>query len=140
MEVQRQTVHQVPFHHIRNATQGKAFFFQLSNSYDIFNSVSSRNYFMCKALYKLGARQVMVFGLGPLGCIPLQRVLSISGECKYRANVLSQKFNHAGMRLLTRLSKQLPNSSFIFGDVYDIVYDMISNPEKHGTRLSTFIL
>ncbi|CAM8980047.1 unnamed protein product [Rhodiola kirilowii] len=85
-----------------------------------------------RALYKLGARQVMVFGLGPLGCIPLRRVLSISGECQYKANVLSQKFNEAGIKLLKNLSKQLPNSSFIFGNVYDIVYDMVSNPEKHG--------
>uniref|UniRef100_A0A7N0TX13 GDSL esterase/lipase n=1 Tax=Kalanchoe fedtschenkoi TaxID=63787 RepID=A0A7N0TX13_KALFE len=85
-----------------------------------------------RRLHELGARRVMVFGLGPLGCIPLQRVLSLSGECRYKANVLSQKFNQAGIKLLNRLSKQLPNSSFIFGDVYDIVYDMISNPEKHG--------
>ncbi|KAL0335626.1 UNVERIFIED_CONTAM: GDSL esterase/lipase [Sesamum radiatum] len=30
-------------------------------------------------LHGLGARKLMVFGLGPMGCIPLQRVLSSSG-------------------------------------------------------------
>jgi len=74
----------------------------------------------------------MVFGLGPMGCIPLQRVLSTSGECQDRTNNLAISFNKATTKLVVDLGKQLPNSSYRFGDAYDVVNDVISNPNKYG--------
>ncbi|XP_052108464.1 GDSL esterase/lipase At1g74460 isoform X2 [Arachis duranensis] len=86
------------------------------------------------ALHALGARQLMVFGLGPMGCIPLQRVLSssASGGCQHRTNTLALSFNKAAAKLMDDLGKQLANSSFRFGDAYDVVSDVISNPNKYG--------
>ncbi|ESW10171.1 hypothetical protein PHAVU_009G186800 [Phaseolus vulgaris] len=89
-----------------------------------------------KQLHGLGARQLMVFGLGPMGCIPLQRVLSTSGECQDRTNKLAIRFNKGGSKLIDELEKQLPNSSFRFGDAYDVVNDVISNPNKYGFQNS----
>ncbi|KAL9314210.1 hypothetical protein ACSQ67_019662 [Phaseolus vulgaris] len=89
-----------------------------------------------KLLHGLGARQLMVFGLGPMGCIPLQRVLSTSGECQDRTNKLAIRFNKGGSKLIDELEKQLPNSSFRFGDAYDVVNDVISNPNKYGFQNS----
>lgn len=74
----------------------------------------------------------MVFGLGPMGCIPLQRVLSSSGDCQDRANKLAVSFNRAVTKMLNKLSGKLPNASFKFGDAYDVVSDVISNPYKYG--------
>lgn len=74
----------------------------------------------------------MVFGLGPMGCIPLQRVLSTSGECQDRTNNLAISFNKATTKLVVDLGKQLPNSSYRFGDAYDVVNDVITNPNKYG--------
>jgi len=74
----------------------------------------------------------MVFGLGPMGCIPLQRVLSTSGDCQDRTNKLAIRFNRASSKLIDELQKQLPNSSYRFGDAYDVVNDVISNPNKYG--------
>ncbi|MED6217464.1 hypothetical protein PIB30_018101 [Stylosanthes scabra] len=85
-----------------------------------------------KALHTLGARQLMVFGLGPMGCIPLQRVLSASGNCQDRTNKLALSFNKAAAKLIDDLGIQLANSSFRFGDAYDVVNDVISNPNKYG--------
>ncbi|XP_022135274.1 GDSL esterase/lipase At1g74460 [Momordica charantia] len=85
-----------------------------------------------KLLYSLGARQLMVFGLGPMGCIPLQRVLSSSGECQDRTNNLALSFNKATSNLLDGLSSRLPNATYKFGDAYDVVADVISNPSKYG--------
>ncbi|PON36754.1 Lipase [Parasponia andersonii] len=85
-----------------------------------------------KVLHKSGARQLMVFGLGPMGCIPLQRVLSTSGGCQDRSNKLALSFNKAASKLLTDLSSSLPNASYKFGDAYDVVNDVITNPSKHG--------
>ncbi|XWS51143.1 hypothetical protein CRYUN_Cryun12cG0151500 [Craigia yunnanensis] len=83
-------------------------------------------------LHNLGARNLMVFGLGPMGCIPLQRILSTSGQCQERANKLALSFNKASSKLLVNLESKLPNSSFKFGDAYDVVDDVISNPYKYG--------
>ncbi|KAK7354160.1 hypothetical protein VNO80_19618 [Phaseolus coccineus] len=89
-----------------------------------------------KLLHGLGARQLMVFGLGPMGCIPLQRVLSTSGDCQDRTNKLAIRFNKGGSKLIDELEKELPNSSFRFGDAYDVVNDVISNPNKYGFQNS----
>ncbi|KAK9278267.1 hypothetical protein L1049_027832 [Liquidambar formosana] len=85
-----------------------------------------------KVLHSLGARQLMVFGLGPMGCIPLQRVLSTTGNCQDRTNKLALAFNQAGSKLLTSLSGKLPNAEFKFGDAYDVVNALITNPYKYG--------
>lgn len=83
-------------------------------------------------LHGLGARQLMVFGLGPMGCIPLQRVLSTSGGCQESTNTLALSFNKATNQLMEQLSSKLPNSSYKFGDAYDVVNDVISSPSKYG--------
>ncbi|KAL0384940.1 UNVERIFIED_CONTAM: GDSL esterase/lipase [Sesamum radiatum] len=83
-------------------------------------------------LHGLGARKLMVFGLGPMGCIPLQRVLSTSGECQDRTNKLALSFNQAASQLVNELSSSLPNATFRFGDAYDVVNDIISNPNNYG--------
>ncbi|XP_028763468.1 GDSL esterase/lipase At1g74460-like [Neltuma alba] len=89
-----------------------------------------------KILHSLGARQLMVFGLGPMGCIPLQRVLSTSGNCQEKTNNLAKSFNKAVSKLVDDLVAQLPNSSYRFGDAYDVVDDVISNPSKYGFQNS----
>ncbi|KAF2315954.1 hypothetical protein GH714_040749 [Hevea brasiliensis] len=85
-----------------------------------------------KALHSLGARQLMVFGLGPMGCIPLQRVLSTSGSCQDRTNKLAISFNQATSKLIDSLTTKLANASYKFGDAYDVVSDVITNPTKYG--------
>lgn len=85
-----------------------------------------------KLLHNLGARKLMVFGLGPMGCIPLQRVLSTSGNCQDKTNKLAQSFNLATKNMVEGLSNTFPNAEFKFGDAYDVVNDVISNPYKYG--------
>ena len=78
----------------------------------------------------------MVFGLGPMGCIPLQRVLSTSGNCQERSNKLALSFNKAANKTLVNLESKLPNASFKFGDAYDVVDDVIRNPYKYGESIT----
>ncbi|KAF5957646.1 hypothetical protein HYC85_004871 [Camellia sinensis] len=80
----------------------------------------------------LGARQLIVFGLGPMGCIPLQRVLSTTGACQDKTNKLALSFNQATSNLVNQLSSKLPNASYRFGDAYDVVNNVITNPHKYG--------
>lgn len=67
-----------------------------------------------------------------MGCIPLQRVLSTTGQCQEKANKLALSFNKASSNLLVSLESKLPNASFKFGDAYDVVDDVIRNPYKYG--------
>ncbi|KAE8658301.1 GDSL esterase/lipase [Hibiscus syriacus] len=90
------------------------------------------NNYLMPVLHSLGARKLMVFGLGPMGCIPLQRVLSTSGQCQDRANKLALSFNKAATQLLSNMQSRLPDANFKFGDAYDVVDDVIRNPEKYG--------
>lgn len=90
-------------------------------------------------LHSLGARKVMVFGLGPMGCIPLQRVLSTSGDCQEKTNKLALSFNQQSIQLVEELNNNLPNASFKFGDAYDVVNDVIANPTKYGKSLHRII-
>uniref|UniRef100_A0A2N9GZL3 GDSL esterase/lipase n=1 Tax=Fagus sylvatica TaxID=28930 RepID=A0A2N9GZL3_FAGSY len=85
-----------------------------------------------KQLHTLGARQLIAFGLGPVGCIPLQRVLSSTGNCQDKANNLALSFNKASSKLLDDLSTELPNATFRFGEAYDVVNEVITNPQKYG--------
>jgi len=74
----------------------------------------------------------VVFGLGPMGCIPLQRVLSTTGNCREKANKLALSFNKGVSELVDDLGKHFPDSTYRFGDAYDVVNDVISNPNKYG--------
>lgn len=85
-----------------------------------------------KVLHSLGVRNLMAFGLGPMGCIPLQRVLSTTGNCQDKTNKLAKKFNQATNNMMVELSRSLPGASYKFGDAFDVVNDVISNPYRYG--------
>ncbi|RRT56869.1 hypothetical protein B296_00009019 [Ensete ventricosum] len=85
-----------------------------------------------KLLHSLGARQLTFFGLGPMGCIPLQRILTSSGGCQESTNKLALGFNKAATELLGNLSNTLPNATYRFGDAYDSFQDLIDRPYMYG--------
>lgn len=75
----------------------------------------------------------MVFhGLGPLGCIPSQRVKSTRGICLKQVNLWVQEFNSKVGKLVSTLNKHLPNAQISFADTYPIVLDLIENPTTYG--------
>jgi phospholipase/lecithinase/hemolysin len=75
----------------------------------------------------------MVFhGLGPLGCIPSQRVKSKKGQCLKQVNEWIQQFNSKVQKLIIKLNHGLPNAKLIFADTYPLVLDLIDNPSDYG--------
>uniref|UniRef100_A0A1D1YHW3 GDSL esterase/lipase At1g74460 n=1 Tax=Anthurium amnicola TaxID=1678845 RepID=A0A1D1YHW3_9ARAE len=88
-------------------------------------------------LHSLGARTLMLFGLGPMGCIPLQRFLTSTGECQQNTNQLALMFNQAASQLIKDLSNRLPNVTFMYGDAYDVIQDVINNPHRYGFQNSS---
>jgi len=87
---------------------------------------------MAQTLHNLGVRKLLFTGLGPVGCIPLQRVLTTDGSCQQILNDYAVKFNAAVKNLITDLSSKLPAAGFIFTDGYDFFMKMIENPKAYG--------
>ncbi|KAH7533786.1 hypothetical protein FEM48_Zijuj04G0168800 [Ziziphus jujuba var. spinosa] len=87
-------------------------------------------------LYQLGARKMVIHGVGPLGCIPSQRVKSKKGQCLKRVNQWVLEFNSKVQKLISSLNKKLPKSSILFADSYPAVYDLITNPTEYGFKVS----
>jgi hypothetical protein len=83
-------------------------------------------------LYQLGARKVVFHGLGPLGCIPSQRVKSKTGRCLKRANEYVLEFNSRVKKLIATLNRRFPNAKLTFADAYGDVLDLIDNPTAYG--------
>ncbi|OMP08917.1 Lipase, GDSL [Corchorus olitorius] len=87
-------------------------------------------------LYQLGARKILYHGLGPLGCIPSQRVKSKTGQCLKRVNDWVMEFNSKVQNLIKSLNKRLPSAQFMFADTYPAVLDLIINPRTYGFKIS----
>lgn len=87
-------------------------------------------------LHQLGARKMIFHGLGPLGCIPSQRVKSTRGICLKQVNLWVQEFNSKVEKLVATLNKHLPYAQISFADTYPIVLDLIENPTSYGFKIS----
>ncbi|KAJ4960466.1 hypothetical protein NE237_020376 [Protea cynaroides] len=86
-----------------------------------------------KNLYRLGARKMVLVGVGPLGCIPsqLSKVNSSDG-CVRTVNNLVILYNDRLVRLLNTLNASLPGSFFVYQNIYDTFTDMTNKPFNYG--------
>ncbi|XP_043695047.1 GDSL esterase/lipase At5g37690 isoform X2 [Telopea speciosissima] len=87
-------------------------------------------------LHQLGARKIVFNGIGPLGCIPSQRVKSKTGGCLKRVNEWVQQFNSRVQKQLLFLNHRLPSAQLSFADSYPAVLDLIMNPTVYGFKIS----
>ncbi|KAK7276234.1 hypothetical protein RIF29_17371 [Crotalaria pallida] len=87
-------------------------------------------------LYQLGARKMVFHGLGPLGCIPSQRVKSKKGQCLKQVNKWVMQFNSNVQILINTLNHRLPNADLTFADTYPLVLELIENPTAYGFKVS----
>lgn len=87
-------------------------------------------------LYDLGCRKMMVVGLPPMGCLPIQITLKypipINRKCVEHLNADSQSYNQKLVNLLSKLQAVLPGSKFAYADINQRVINMINNPQKYG--------
>ncbi|XP_022956249.1 LOW QUALITY PROTEIN: GDSL esterase/lipase At4g16230-like [Cucurbita moschata] len=85
-------------------------------------------------LYNLGARNIVVVNVGPIGCIPYQRDSnpSLGSNCANSPNLMAQLFNNQLRGLITELGAQFQNSNFLYANAYHIVQDIVQNHASYG--------
>eukprot|EP00253_Pinus_taeda_P000661 PITA_00661 len=97
-----------------------------------------------QALYKEGARMIMVKDVGPQGCQPFWLTFFSHSSNDFDQYGCSLSYNNA-VRLYNRMlrahlaviRKELPDATIIYVNTYDIVYDFFVNPSKYGFKFTT---
>ncbi|XP_062109582.1 GDSL esterase/lipase 6 [Humulus lupulus] len=84
-------------------------------------------------LYKLGARRIGLFSLGPVGCVPA-RVL-IGGpahKCYGKMNKMVKDYNKGLESLVKDIPVKYSGMVAIYGSVYDVVQRFRTAPSRYG--------
>ncbi|KAH9652056.1 GDSL esterase/lipase [Citrus sinensis] len=92
------------------------------------------NYYVLPQLHRLGARNICLSGLPPMGCLPLERATNIfsGGDCVQEYNDVAKKFNEKLQGMIMKVNKELAGIRLVFSNPYDILLDIIQNPNKFG--------
>ncbi|XP_059276472.1 GDSL esterase/lipase At2g24560-like [Lycium ferocissimum] len=90
--------------------------------------------FFVKELYDLGCRMMLVNGLPPIGCLPVQMTAKspLRGTCIENENSDSQIYNQKLKELLVQLQAQFAGSKMLYADSYTPLLDLINNPQEYG--------
>ncbi|XP_041007745.1 GDSL esterase/lipase 7-like [Juglans microcarpa x Juglans regia] len=85
-------------------------------------------------LYNLGGRKIIMFEIGPIGCIPsiTRKKKHNAGQCVEETNQIVSFFNQRLPAFLNNLTSTLHGSTFILAQANFLGYDAIINPSKYG--------
>ncbi|XP_024966163.1 GDSL esterase/lipase At5g55050-like [Cynara cardunculus var. scolymus] len=87
---------------------------------------------LLKTLYGMGARKVMVAGVGEIGCCPVQRKLNKTGECNVELNYWSAKYNDGLKIMLESLKSDSPGMNYAYFDTYGAMANLFQKPDTYG--------
>ncbi|KAK6271693.1 hypothetical protein POUND7_008776 [Theobroma cacao] len=89
-----------------------------------------------KELYHLGCRKMVVAGLPPIGCLPIQMTAKFENpkdrKCLEDQNSIAQSYNKKLAKLLPQIQAMRPRSKIVYADVYESLIDMINHPRRYG--------
>lgn len=90
----------------------------------------------------MGARKIGVTSLPPIGCVPATITLFGHGsnKCIARINSDAQGFNKKINAAVNSLAKQLHGLKIAIFDIYTPFLDLVNNPSKSGTLLTSMNL
>ncbi|XP_034682012.1 GDSL esterase/lipase 6 [Vitis riparia] len=85
-------------------------------------------------IYKLGARRIAVFALGPVGCVPARSLLpgAPTDRCFGKMNHMVKQYNLGLESLVKDIPIKYPGAVGIYGAVYDIVQRLRAIPKHYG--------
>ncbi|KAK2438333.1 hypothetical protein P8452_34038 [Trifolium repens] len=87
-----------------------------------------------RTLYSYGARKMVLFGIGQIGCSPneLAQQSPDGVTCVDNINSANQMFNTRLKGVVDQLNNELPDAKLIYINSYGIFQDVISNPSAYG--------
>ena len=89
-------------------------------------------------LYDLGARRVLVQGVGPIGCVPAELALhSLDGSCDRELQRAAEMYNPRLMALLEELNARYGGGVFVGVNMQRIHNDFIEDPKAYGFETAT---
>ncbi|XP_040376723.1 GDSL esterase/lipase At5g33370-like [Oryza brachyantha] len=89
-------------------------------------------------LHDLGARRVLVTGVGPIGCVPAELALhSADGRCDTELQRAADAYNPQLVRMLAELNAEVGGDVFVGINTKRAHDDFIEDPQAHGFATST---
>ncbi|CAI9090134.1 OLC1v1024836C2 [Oldenlandia corymbosa var. corymbosa] len=90
-----------------------------------------------KELYGLGARKIVLTGLPPMGCLPLERTTNYFGGngdvCMESYNNVALSFNAKLGVLVKKLNGELPGAKVVLSNPYFAFLQIIKKPSAFGS-------
>ncbi|KAJ3672096.1 hypothetical protein LUZ60_006817 [Juncus effusus] len=84
-------------------------------------------------IYELGARRVLVTGMGPVGCAPAELAQrSRDGECDPELQRVPDLWNPQLLKMLSELNSQIGSDVFISINAHKSQMNFFSNPQQFG--------
>ncbi|CAE5963752.1 unnamed protein product [Arabidopsis arenosa] len=85
-------------------------------------------------IYKLGARRIAFFSLGPVGCVPARAMLpnAPTNKCFGKMNVMAKIYNTRLEEIVNIIPTKYPGAIAVFGAVYGITHRFQTNPARYG--------
>ncbi|KAF5782233.1 putative triacylglycerol lipase [Helianthus annuus] len=85
-----------------------------------------------RELYRLGCRTMVVSGLPPMGCLPIQMASRFTRTCLKEQNFDARIYNQKLKKMLPRIQSSLAGSRIMYADIYTPLMEMIHNPQNYG--------
>ncbi|KAI3753964.1 hypothetical protein L2E82_26030 [Cichorium intybus] len=86
---------------------------------------------LLKMLYNIGARKVMVSGVGAIGCCPVQRKENKTSGCNVGLNYWSSKYND-GLKAMLQDTKSELGMNYAYFDIYGAMVNLFQEPQTYG--------
>ncbi|KAK8959237.1 GDSL esterase/lipase [Platanthera guangdongensis] len=89
-------------------------------------------------LYELGARKIVIMGVGQIGCIPYELArLSVptsqtENRCNEKINTIINIFNNGLLEMVKRFNQATSNAKFIYVNTYKSSRDLVMNSKSYG--------
>ncbi|XP_028117953.1 GDSL esterase/lipase At1g71691-like [Camellia sinensis] len=83
-------------------------------------------------LYSIGARNLVVNNIGPLGCLPSVINKTGNGQCDEQMNQNIMPYNSKLPQTLKNIQDEYPDATLTLANSHDLLQDILADTEKYG--------
>jgi phospholipase/lecithinase/hemolysin len=87
-------------------------------------------------IYNYGARRILITGIPPLGCLPIERtvrnIYKQEQGCLQDLNQNAISYNIKIQKMIDFLRPKLPGIKIFYADIFSPLLNMVQNPAKYG--------